>query len=672
MLGLAAPAQAAPGDLDGSFDFDGRVTTHLGASDVAGAVAVQADGKIVVAAGSYRGEIYDQDFELVRYNPDGTLDSSFSGDGRQTTDFAGDDDYAGEVAIQADGRIVVTGTSHHGATNLDFAVARYGADGTLDRSFSGDGKQTTDFAETQDLGGAVAIQGDGKIVQAGKSQEPGTARHDFALVRYNADGTLDRSFSGDGRQTTDFAEDDSVDTVALQPNGKIVVGGVTLQGADFAGDFALARYNPDGTLDRSFSGDGRQTADVAGSDDFGGAAVVQADGKIVVAGHSDQGSATGFDFALVRYNPDGTLDRSFSGDGKQTTDFAGRGDFGRAAAIQVNGKIVVAGYYQPGSEPPQPPDLALARYSANGELDSSFSADGKQTTDFAEGHDYPYAVAIQADGKIVVAGSSYQGFSTGNDIVLARYLGDDGANPPPSDPNPPSSDPKPPKPPGYPTPDTGPASGGCPVGASAGVSCQALPGGGWRITGTAGNDRIVGTNASDIIRCGDGDDVVQAGPGNDTINCGDGRDRIAGNAGHDRIFGEAGNDGISGDSGNDSISGGTGNDRGAGGSGRDRINGNSGDDILSGDSGNDSISGSSGRDRISGNSGNDRLSGNAGNDRLNGGSGRDRLSGASGNDAISARDRTRDSVSCSRGRDRVSADRIDRVSRTCERVRRRG
>jgi len=239
-------------------------------------------------------------------------------------------------------------------------------------------------------------------------------------------------------------------------------------------------------------------------------------------------------------------------------------------------------------------------------------------------------------------------------------------------------------PPVYPLPRPGnyPLPSNCAPGTSTGVTCQPLPGGGRRITGTAGNDTIVGTAGNDVINCGAGDDVVSGGAGNDTINCGAGNDRINGNSGDDRLFGDSGNDRLSGDSGNDSDSGGSGSDRASGGSGRDRINGNSGNDVLSGNSSNDSISGSTGRDRIaggsgndrvSGNSGNDRVSGDAGRDRINGGSGRDRLSGGSGNDSISARDRARDRVSCGSGRDRASADRrrIDRVSRNCERVRRR-
>ena len=303
---------------------------------------------------------------------------------------------------------------------------------------------------------------------------------------------------------------------------------------------------------------------------------------------------------------------------------------------------------------------------------------GKPLADFNEDPTGGIGWSSRAPGDLnrdcepdYAAGAPYQNVGGRTDQGKVYFFLSDGGNTCPRT-SPPK--PAPPKP-------APPAN--CPPGTSAGVSCQPIPGGGRRITGTADNDTIVGTNANDVIRCGDGDDVVSGGPGNDTINCGDGRDRISGNAGNDRLFGEAGNDRISGDSGNDSLSGGSGNDRGSGASGRDRLNGNRGDDILRGNSANDSISGSFGRDRISGNSGNDRLAGNAGNDRIsgdsgrdriNGGSGRDRLSGASGNDSVSARDRTRDSVRCGRGRDRVTADRRrgrDRVSRECERVRRR-
>ena len=272
--------------------------------------------------------------------------------------------------------------------NADFALARYNPNGSLDTSFSGDGKQTTDFGDPHygtDFGAYdVALQPDGNIVAVGRS-----GNGDFALARYDAtDGSLDTSFSGDGKETTDLGGWEHGRAVAIQ-NGKIVVAGTSLHGAD--GNFALARYNPDGSLDTSFSGDGIQTSDFGVRHDAH-AVAIQADGKIVVAGVSDSDDGN---FALARYNDDGTLDPSFSGDGWQTTDFGGR-DYGHSMALGADGRIVVAGE--------SAVDFALARYNPDGTLDTSFSGDGKTTTDFG-GLDRAFDLALQPDGKIVAAGT---------------------------------------------------------------------------------------------------------------------------------------------------------------------------------------------------------------------------------------------------------------------------
>ncbi len=391
------------GTLDTSFSGDGKQTTDFGGSDEASGVALQADGKIV-AVGRAEGT-GDDDFALARYNTDGSLDTGFSGDGKQTTNF-GYSEFANQVALQGDGKIVAAGFTGGAAPrgSGDFALARYNTDGSLDASFSGDGRQTTDFspdAFDRDEATGVALQTDGKIVAVGP-----IGGGDFALARYNTDASLDTSFSGDGKQTTDFGGSDEANGVALQTDGKIVAVGAG------AGDFALARYNTDGTLDPSFSGDGKQTTNFAGFDQASGVAI-QADGKIVaVGGTGDQLSGDGF--ALVRYNTNGTLDTSFSGDGKQTTDF---GDFANATgvALQGDGKIVVVGTASTGSDG----HFALARYNPNGSLDPTFSGDGKQTTDFgstAQCCEGATGVALQADGKIVAAGTNGHG-----GFALARY-----------------------------------------------------------------------------------------------------------------------------------------------------------------------------------------------------------------------------------------------------------
>jgi uncharacterized delta-60 repeat protein len=205
----------------------------------------------------------------------GDLDTSFGGDGKVTTNFTSGDDTGFAVGIQADGKIVAAGT----AAFREFALARYNADGTLDTTFGGDGKVTTNLTSGADGALSVAIQADGKIVSAGAAGGTGGR---FALARYNIDGTLDTGFSSDGKLTTNFTSGPDVAFgVAIQGDGKIVAAGT----AGFR-QFAVARYDADGTLDSTFGGDGKVTTDFTSGDDFGGALVLQADEKAVVAGRA--------------------------------------------------------------------------------------------------------------------------------------------------------------------------------------------------------------------------------------------------------------------------------------------------------------------------------------------------------------------------------------------------
>jgi uncharacterized delta-60 repeat protein len=408
-LGLVSAAQAAPGDLDPTFSGDGKSITDFGGNDEAFSVALQPDGKIVAVGGT------GVDFALARYNPDGSLDPSFSGDGKQTTDF-GAGDRASGLVLQSDGKIVALGYTLRGGGGQDFALARYNPDGSLDPSFSGDGKQTTDFGGTMDEARDVALQPDGKIVAVGSAF--GDAR-DFALARYTPDGSLDATFSADGKQSTDLGADDAASSVAIQFDGKIVAAGYA-GGGDFESptDFALARYNSDGSLDASFSGSGVQSTDLGGDDAASGVAL-QPDGKIVAVGYAGPGGV--YDFALTRYNPDGSLDPSFSGDGKQTTHFDGN-DAAWGVALQSDGKIVAVGHAGVGA---RPGDFALARYNADGSLDPTLSVAGKQTTDFGW-DDAAHGVALEPDDKIVAVGITGP-MNGGRDFALARYQGGSGA-----------------------------------------------------------------------------------------------------------------------------------------------------------------------------------------------------------------------------------------------------
>ncbi len=285
-------------------------------------------------------------------------------------------------------------------------------DGSLDPTFDNDGSLTTDFGTTNDQAFAVAVQPDGKIVVAGRAFIGGTT--DFALARYNPDGSLDTSFDTDGKVTTDFlANNDIAQAVALQPDGKIVVAGFARVPGN-RDNFALARYNPNGSLDTSFETDGKVIPTFGSSDEEAFAVAVQADGKIVAAGIDSNA-----DFALVRLNQDGTLDTSFDTDGKVMTAFGSGGGEARAIALQADGKIVVAGFTALNII-----DFALARYNPNGSLDTSFDIDGKVTYN-SGATDLPYGVAVQPDGKIVVAGTVqiqigfFEDFT--RDFQLIRY-----------------------------------------------------------------------------------------------------------------------------------------------------------------------------------------------------------------------------------------------------------
>ena len=412
----------ANGTLDTGFGTGGRVRTDFnGATDQAHAVALQSDGKIVVVGQAYNGAntIGTQtDFALARYNANGTLDTGFGTGGRVRTDFNGAKDQAHAVALQSDGKIVVVGQAYTGAnaigTQTDFAVARYNANGTLDTGFSGDGKATLDFGSV-DEAWAVAIDNNGKIVVVGDSE-------DFALARYNADGTLDTTFSGDGKLTTDFGNStDLLYAVAVQSDNKIVVAG---RGGDVGSyGFVLARYNVNGTLDTGFSGDGKvktvfdQNATVR-------ALAILDDGKILAVGHHFNGNDQ--ELVMARYNSDGTLDNTFGStnfgnSGTVVTNFGGTDFWVFGAGLQANGKIVVAGVTGRNlNDVFDGGNFGLARYTSSGALDGSFGSGGTVVTDFGH-NDVGRAMAIQSDGNIVAAG--YTRRSLHQDFALARYLG---------------------------------------------------------------------------------------------------------------------------------------------------------------------------------------------------------------------------------------------------------
>jgi uncharacterized delta-60 repeat protein len=361
------------GSLDKSFNSTGKVITAVGDGDCKGeGLALQNDGKIVVAGYSFKPGGKDRaEFTVLRYNPDGTLDSGFGKSGKETTEIGRDADDATSVALQSDGKIVAAGRTF-APTNNDFAVARYDRDGKLDLSFNATGKATADFGKL-DYAHSVAVQSDGKIVVAGDA-EHGDGRI-FAVARFNADGTPDISFNTTGKLTTDFGSGNAeARGVAVQSDGKIVVAGYA--SPNNIENVALVRCNADGNLDTSLGGTGKVITPVALSGSNATSVALQSDGKIVVAGFAVDSSGRCYDFALVRHNADGSLDTSFNDGGKVTTPI-GNGDARcEAIALQKDGKIVAAGWASNGEDN----DFAVVRYNSDGKLDTSFNSTGKVTT----------------------------------------------------------------------------------------------------------------------------------------------------------------------------------------------------------------------------------------------------------------------------------------------------
>jgi uncharacterized delta-60 repeat protein len=417
----AGPLDALAGELDPRFGGDGKVTTNFGSGEEVRDAAIQADGEIVVAGCASSA------LAVARYATDGALDPSFGGDGRVTTDLTrrGGDCALG-VAVQADGKIVAAGHSGFGGPNGRFALVRYLPDGKLDSTFGDDGLVTTDFTPYADAASSIVIQGDGRIVAAGQSGVFGTNTM-FAAARYNPDGTLDPTFSADGKVMTDFtAGDDGANAVAIQPDGKIVVaGGAGTEGQSPSTGFALARYSPDGTLDPAF-GEGGQFTNLTTAGR--GAAIsdiaILTSGGILAAGRDGKGgckpcgSDMSTSFALVQYNADGTIDPTFGHDGLVITPLSPKDDNAVDLVIQTDGKIVAAG--NSGSNG-RNPKFAVFRYNPDGTLDPTFGSEGKVRTDFTPGADLVGGVVLQADGRIAVAGTSdYLG--TRDRFALARYL----------------------------------------------------------------------------------------------------------------------------------------------------------------------------------------------------------------------------------------------------------
>jgi uncharacterized delta-60 repeat protein len=402
----------------------------------------------------------------------GDLDISFNQTGKIRFDFNGLDDDARAVAIQPDGKILVAGITND-SLNTSFGIARYLPDGTLDTSFDTDGYASINIGGNRQGCTEILLQPDGKIILVGLNDDGVTTgveivrcnangsldatfgtngavisnfpnakmyamaaalqsdgkivvacfqvigfSADIAVVRYTSSGVLDTTFDTDGLVSLNYSMMDRPTDIIIQPDQKIVVGCEYVDG-NSNGNFLLVRFNTNGTLDPSFDNDG--IVDSAFPNNSGCLGIaIQADGKIVAVGHGSNDPQYSA-VAVARYTTNGSLDTTFNHNGLLVHSIGLRSSQAESVLIQPDGKIVVGGTSDVGTTADTDWDFALLRLTSAGSIDNTFSSDGMQTTSFGIGEDNIKKMALQADGKIVAIGFSTDSLFV-KDFAIARYL----------------------------------------------------------------------------------------------------------------------------------------------------------------------------------------------------------------------------------------------------------
>ncbi len=397
-----------PGTLDVTFGNNGFVADN--GFSIHNAVAQQTNGKLV-SAGGYNDSNFNAKGNIARFQLDGTLDSSFG-----TNGFLFGNVSCFDMVLQPDDKILVIGIVYDGINPNSYAVGRYQPDGKVDSSFGENGVARIPSTNDQTQFNRIALAPDSSIIVAG------SATPSSSLCHISSNGVFDSKFGGTGRVLNTIVGFNA--RIAVQKDGKILLTGNTFGGGYYEQDFALSRYNPDGSLDETFGSGGTvvtQGFPGVNGHDQPGDIVVQADGRIVMGGYS-----TGSDYighmAILRYNPDGTLDNSFGTKGKTFVLFENEGSAVATLLPQSDGKILLSGnaYNYALSRG----YLALSRLNDDGSIDSSFAVNGKQTTAFGEGDAGTTCALLQADGKIVQGGSYFNEALGSDSYLLARYNND--------------------------------------------------------------------------------------------------------------------------------------------------------------------------------------------------------------------------------------------------------
>jgi uncharacterized delta-60 repeat protein len=417
----AAECLAAIGNLDRRFADGGKAIAFVNGAEKAMDATVQPDGKILVVGGAAaNGATFD--FCVLRYNADGTPDQTFGEAGKKLVSVSQTSDVAYAVALQSDGKILVGGYAQQPNQYTDFAVIRLLPNGSLDQTFGAAGMKVFSPSDTTDIVYALATQTLGGVERIIVGGGAGTANVKFCVARLNPDGQLDATF-GDGGSGMKLAAAgstaDSMQDLTVDEQARIVAAGfsrIDFGANGYRDDFAAMRFLPNGQLDAAFDGDGKLTTPMGGSAQARSIVAQRIGGatKYTLGGITHRGGFN--DFALLRLNENGLLDSSFNATGKAFVDFKGQEDQIQELLAQPDGKIIGVGHIIFGSNR----DYALARLNVDGSLDKTFGSCGRITTDLRSTTDIAYGAALQPDGKIIAVGESVNG-STGADFTTVRY-----------------------------------------------------------------------------------------------------------------------------------------------------------------------------------------------------------------------------------------------------------
>jgi uncharacterized delta-60 repeat protein len=516
MLALAPNALGAAGDLDTTFGTGGRVIIDLGAADEVGGIAMQGD-QAVITGSTLVGPTPFNAFAL-RLSTAGALDPGFGVGGSRIVDAAADTVNTG-VAVRPAGSLVLGAHTALGTNPHNLAIAQLTPQGAVDAGFGVAGIRTVDMGGGESGFGPPALQADGAALLAGYRQG------DFGVIRVDSAGMPDTvGFNPPfGYQFADVSGNDGAFAVAHQPDGKVLLVG----SAAADGDIALVRLTAAGAFDNSFGGNpipGEARVDIGGNEERATSVALLSDGRILVAGHTNAGP-TPRNLFIARFGLTGSTDTGFGSGGVTIIDLGGDEVSGaHNLAVQPDGKILVSS----GSAE----NLKVVRLTAGGSFDSSFGNGGVATID-SGGPDFAGRVALQPDGKILVAGTTATGVNSGN-ILVARLQGT-------TPPDPPSG----------------------PSATCAGKTAT--------LTGTENAETLTGGDGDDVIAALGGKDKVNGGGGDDLVCAGDGNDTVKGGAGKDKLRGEDGKDKLSGGGGEDKLDGGKGKDKCSGGGGKDKL-----------------------------------------------------------------------------------------------------